>query len=171
MAAAITLHYQGAEIVLEKSDKLVAVRARAGMAGDMHDDIKAIAPGCDQAQIRKAGAFDLVDLTSSANDIEQDLDWLRSRPAVAAASHVFHARSTKKFFVPTGNIRLIFKSGTPAHQYQALLSQYRLQTIETRGSGDFLVSITTGSKNPIATASALQSEVSVDLAEPEFAAR
>ncbi len=170
VAVAITLRYQGTEIDFEKSDRFVAIRARAGMADAMHDDIEVIAPGNGGVQIRKVGAFEVIDLTSSKNDIEQDLDWLRSRPAVAAASHVFHDQSTKRVYVPTGNIHLVFAGGTPAHQHQALLSQYRLQAIETRGSGDFLVSITTGSKNPIATASALQSETGVDLAEPEFAA-
>lgn len=53
---------------------------------------------------------------------------------------------------------------------QAILSQYRLQAIETRGAGNFLVSITSGSKNPIATTAALQQETGIDLAEPEFAA-
>jgi hypothetical protein len=51
-----------------------------------------------------------------------------------------------------------------------MLSQYRLQAVETRGAGDFLVSITSGSKNPIATAAALQQEPGVAVAEPEIAA-
>lgn len=170
MAAAITLKYQGKNIDFEKSDQLVAVRARAGMVREMHDDLEAIAPGIHQSKTRLVGAFELVDLTQSENDIEQDLDWLRSRPAVAAASHVFQEASDDGVYVPTGNIHLTFTDQATAFQQQAIFQQFRLQTIEARGSGDFLVSITIGSRNPIATASALQKETFVDLAEPEFTA-
>jgi hypothetical protein len=64
----------------------------------------------------------------------------------------------------------VFESGVKGHEQQAMLSQYRLQAVETRGAGDFLVSITSGSKNPIATAAALQQEPGVAVAEPEIAA-
>ena len=89
MAAAITLQYRGKDIQFEKSDQLVAVRARAGMNKRMHEDLESIAPGTLQMQARLIGSFEVVNLTPSENDIDQDLDWLRSRPSVAAASHVF----------------------------------------------------------------------------------
>ncbi len=170
MAGAIKSQYLGKCIDLEKSDLLVAVRARAGMSKDMHDDLEKIAPENLRKGSRVVGAFEVVDLTPSKNNIEKDLDWLRSRPSVAAASHVFHSQSKNKIYVPTGNIHLVFVDQCSARQQQAVFSQFRLQVIEARGSKDFLVSITSGSKNPIVTASALQQESGVGFAEPEFAA-
>ncbi len=170
MANAITLQFQGRRVDFVKNEKLAAVRARAGMETAMRDEIDVIIPGERPTQARMIGAFEIIDLAGSGNDIEQDLDWLRSRPAIAVATHVFQIDSMESLYVPTGNIHLILKSQLAGHRQQALLNQYRLQTIETRGSGDFLVSITAGSKNPITTAAALQQEPMVDLAEPEFVA-
>lgn len=170
MANAITLRFQGNEVDFFKNDELAAVRARAGMEAAMRDEIELIAPGHRQTKVHMIGAFEIINLASSVNDIEQDLDWLRSRPAVAVATHVFQIETTESPYVPTSNIHLIFKSHLTGHEQQAILNQYRLQATETRGSGDFLVSITAGSRNPIATAAALQKEPNVDLAEPEFVA-
>lgn len=170
MADAITLQLQGKDIEFTKSERLGAVRARAGMDTAMRDDIERIAPGFKEAERRMIGAFDIIDLEGSENGIEQDLDWLRSRPAVAVATHVFQILSTGTLYVPNGNIHLILNSRLTGHAQQAILNRYRLQTIENRGSGDFLVSITAGSKNPITTAADLQLQTMVEQAEPEFVA-
>jgi hypothetical protein len=170
LAAVITLRYQGKDVVFEKSDRLVAVWARAGMVDAMHDDIERIAPGNGRTRAALADAFEVVDLGASGDAINRNLDWLRSRAAVAAATHVFRMGAAGIGYVPTGKIHLVFESGVKGHEQQAMLSQYRLQAVETRGAGDFLVSITSGSKNPIATAAALQQEPGVAVAEPEIAA-
>ncbi len=170
MSGTITLQYLGRDIRLEKSDQLVAVRARAGMDGAMFEELEVIAPGSADNRHRQAGAFEVVDLTRSKNGIEQDLDWLRSRPSVAAASHVFLGVSGSGVYVPTGNIHMIFSDQASPTRQQATFNQFRLQVIEVRGERDFLMSITSGSKNPVATASALEREAGVDQADPEFAA-
>ena len=124
MAAAITLQYQGKSTHFEKSDQLVAVRARAGMVEEMHEDLESIAPGVLQMQARSVGSFEVVNLTRSENDIDQDLDWLRSRPSVAAASHVFQQHSNDNVYVPTGNIHLTFTDKVSAHQQQGIFHQF-----------------------------------------------
>lgn len=155
-------------MIFEKSPSLIAVRARAGMAAAMEADIGSIGLA-DRARRRSVGAFEVIELRPSLVGIEQDLDWLRSRPAVAAASHVFSIRGQAALMVPDGHVHVQFERAVPGHEQQVILTRYRLQAIEQRGDGDYLVRITIGSKNPIATAAALQIEPSVKLAEPEFA--
>ena len=168
MADSLALRYQKRDVIFEKSRKLVAVRARAGMAAAMHADIDRIAKSPGPAHRRTIGAFEVVELRSSAAGIDHDLDWLRSRPSVAAASHVFMIRGRTKLMVPSGHVELQFADGLAGHEQQAVLTRYRLQAIEQRGKGNYLVSITSGSKNPIVTAAALQAEPGILLAEPEF---
>lgn len=167
MADSIALRYRNRDVVFEKSRTLIAARARAGMGAAMQTDIDAIA--LPAARPLTIGAFDLIELRPSAAGLEQDLDWLRGRPAVAVASHVFTLAGGTAPMVPNGHIELLFASGVPGHVQQAILSHHRLQVIEQRGQGSYLVSMTSGSRNPIVTAASLQAEPGVLLAEPEFA--
>lgn len=168
MADAITLLFRKKSVTFEKSAHLVAARARAGMSEAMQDDIDVMTVGKTGAKRGWHGAFELIELNAPKEAIEQHLDWLRGRPAVAVASHVFHVANSPEPYVPTGKIHVIFETGVLGHEQQTILSQYRLQAVEARGSGDFLVTVTTGSKNPIATAAALQQEAGIAFAEPEF---
>ncbi|MGI9419194.1 MAG: hypothetical protein ACR2RA_15295 [Geminicoccaceae bacterium] len=168
MADTVALRYQNRDVVFEKSRALIAVRARAGMATAMHADIDSVAEAGVSAPRRTIGAFDVVTLRPSMTGLEQTLDWLRARPSVAAASHVFTIRGEAALKVPDGHLHLRFAPTVPGHEQQAVLTRYRLQAIEERGNGDYLVRITSGSKNPLATSAALQAEPGIALAEPEF---
>ena len=169
MTETVTLRFRGKDVDFTKSERLGAVRARAGMETAMRDDIERRAPGYKGLKIRMIGTFEIIELEGFENDVDQVLDWLRSRPAVAVATHVFHSNAADVLYVPTGNIHVVFKDYLSGHEQQALLNNYRLQAVETRGDGDFLVTITAGSKNPVATSAALQREAMIDLAEPDFA--
>ncbi|MGI9501355.1 MAG: hypothetical protein ACR2P3_15065 [Geminicoccaceae bacterium] len=168
MGDTVALRYQNQDVVFEKSTTLVAVRARAGMAMAMQADVDTIALADGSKRRQAIGSFEVVELRPSAAGFEQDLDWLRARPAVAAATHVFRIQGKAALIVPDGHVHLIFDDTVSGHQQQTVLTRYRLQAIEQRGDGDYLVRITSGSKNPIATAAALQTEPGVLLAEPEF---
>ncbi len=169
VADTIALRYRNRKVVFEKSMKLIAVRARAGMAAAMQADIDGIAAIARSAPRQTVGAFELVELRSRRSGLEQSLDALRARPSVAAASHVFMIKGSPLLMVPDGHVRLQFDAGLSGHEQRAVFTRYRLQTIEQRGNGNFLVRITSGSKNPLVTAAALQTEAGVTLAEPEFA--
>ena len=168
MADSFVLRYQNQDVVFEKSGILIAVRARAGMADAMQADVDRIAASNATPHQQAIGAFDVVELRSSTAGLEQDLDWLRARPSVAVASHVFVMQGKDALMVPNGHVRLLFGGSLSGHEEQTVLIRYRLQVIEQRGNGEYLVRITSGSKNPLATAAALQAEPGVSLAEPEF---
>lgn len=168
MAGSITLRYQNRDVIFEKSTRLIAARARAGMAAAMQKDINRIALTSGSGDRQTVGAFEVVELRPSPMGLDQDLDWLRARPSVAAASHVFFIKSQTAVMVPSGHVELQFDDGLAGHEQQAILHRYRLQAIEQRGKGGYLVSITSGSKNPLVTAAALQAEPGIFLAEPEF---
>ena len=168
MADSITLRYQNREVIFEKSTKFVAVRARAGMALRMQAEIDRIAVANGSGHRQTIGAFEVVELRPSATGLDQDLDWLRAQPSVAAASHVFFVKGQATLMVPSGHVELQFDLDLAGHEQQAILARYRLQAVEHRGQGSYLVSITSGSKNPLATAAALQAEPGIALAEPEF---
>ncbi|MEM7045459.1 MAG: hypothetical protein AAF543_21835 [Pseudomonadota bacterium] len=168
MADFIELRYLNQDVIFEKSGKLIALRARAGMAVAMQADVDTIiAPGRSLGD-QVIGAFEVIELRPSSAGLEQDLDWLRGRPSVAAASHVFTIRGETALLVPDGHVCLHLSKAVSVQEQQALLTRYRLQVIEQRGAGEFLVRITSGSKNPLATAADLQAEPGVALAEPEF---
>lgn len=170
MANSVALRYRNKDVVFEKSATLIAVRARAGMAAALNADVDSIAVTGGAASRQVVGAFEVVELRSVSGDLEQHLDWLRARPSVAAASHVFmiKGRNNPALMIPDGHVVLLFDDSLSGHERQTLLTRYRLQTIEHRGDGEYLVRITSGSKNPLATAAALQTEAGVTLAEPEF---
>ncbi|MDH3663717.1 MAG: hypothetical protein OEU92_27510 [Alphaproteobacteria bacterium] len=168
MADAVALSYRNRKVVFEKCAELVAVRARAGMAAAMQADVDSIASASRSARRLTIGAFEVVELRPSTAGLEQDLDRLRARPSVAAASHVFTVKGQTALMVPDGHVHLQFDRSVSAHQQRAVLTRFRLQVIEERGGGDFLVRITQGSKNPLVTAADLQAEPGVILAEPEF---
>lgn len=168
MADTFALRYQHQDVVFEKSGHLIAVRARAGMLDAMQADINRIAVAESPAQRQTIGAFEVVELRSSESGLEQDLDWLRSRPSVAAASHVFTIQGKAGLMVPDGHVRLLFDGSLNGHEEERFLTRYRLQATERRGHGEYLARITSGSKNPLATAVALQAEPGITLAEPEF---
>lgn len=168
MADTVALRYRSQDVVFEKSAKLVAVRARAGMAVALEADVGTIAVDDVSTRRQTVGAFEVIELRPSATGIEQDLDWLRARPAVAAATHVFRIQGETALIVPNGHVHLLFERTVSGHEQQVVLTRYRLQAIEQRGDGDYLVRITSGSKNPLATAAALQTEPGVSFAEPEF---
>ncbi|MEM9625631.1 MAG: hypothetical protein AAGA21_05305 [Pseudomonadota bacterium] len=170
MADIVALRYRNHDVVFEKSATLIAVRARAGMAAALEADVDSIAVTNGSASRQTIGAFEVVELRTLPDDLERNLDWLRARPSVAAASHVFTIRGKPhSLMIPDGHLVLLFDDGFPGHRQQALLTRYRLQTIEQRGNGEYLVRITSGSKNPLVTAADLQAEAGVALAEPEFA--
>jgi hypothetical protein len=169
VADTVTLRYQGRrDVIFEKSGTLIAVRARAGMAAAMQADVDSLAVAKGASGRQTVGAFEVAELRLSATGLEQDLDWLRARPSVAAASHVFMIQGQTVPMVPDGHVHLVFDDSVSGHQRQTVLTRYRLQVIEERGNGDYLVRITQGSKNPLKTAAALQAEPGVTLAEPEF---
>ena len=170
MADTVALRYRNRNVVFTKSKSLVAVRARAGMASTMQIDVDSVATANGAKPIQIVGAFDVIELRPSASGLEQDLDWLRGRPSVALATHVFHIKGSAELMVPNGDVLLQFDTMTSGHEQEAMMTRYRLQAVEDHGNGEYLVRITSGSRNPLATAAALQAEPGVSLAEPEFAA-
>ena len=167
MADTVALRYRNRDVVFVKSETLIAIRARAGMADAMQADIGRVTNGAAPRQI--VGAFEVAELRQSHAGFEQDLDWLRGRPSVAAASHVFVIKGKTILMIPDGHVELLFDGSLTTHEEQAVFARYRLQVIEHRGDRDYLVRITSGSKNPLLTAAALQAEPGISLAEPEFA--
>ena len=169
MADTVALRYRNRNVVFVKSETLIAIRARAGMDDAMQADIDRMVVTDETTTRQAVGAFEVVELRQSKAGFEQDLDWLRGRPSVAAASHVFVIKGKTILMVPDGHVQLLFDGSLSSREEQTVLARYRLQVIEQRGDGDYLVRITSGSKNPLRTAAALQTEPGISLAQPEFA--
>jgi hypothetical protein len=163
----VLLHYGNRDVTIEKSARFIAIRARAGMETAMLADIAAVTARWRKKRLT-ADDFRIIETRSAALDLEQDLDWFRARPSVAAASHVFQIKGEAGLLVPNGHIHLIFDEQVDGHRHQIIFTHYRLQRVEERGRGDYLVRITKGSNNPIITAAALQKETEILHAEPEL---
>ena len=108
MADAVNLRYKNRDVVFEKNDRLVAVRPRAGMAKALAADLDAITIDKQSPRYEELSKFNVVELRPSTAGIDPALDWLRARPSVAAASHVFMIQGCDALMVPEGHIRLLF---------------------------------------------------------------
>jgi subtilisin family serine protease len=166
----ITLKYGGGKVDFAKSASLIAIRPRAGMAGRLRDELGAVSMRMPAAERGKLGGFKLVELATSAEETDRELDTLRRSPTVAAGSHVFHTGADNVPFVPTGELFVVFKEeGASEAERQALLDDHHLQLVEARGKGEFIVRVTSASENPVKAAASLQKSELVEVAEPEFA--
>jgi len=171
MSETVSLKYGGQTISLERSDRLVAVKPRAGMEVSMERAINSIPtarhPKADERLL--LGGFQVVELGETAEDANAQLDRLRHDPAVATGSHVYHTSGDGVPFVPTGEVYIEFKSNASPAAKEELFDKYKLEILEPRGEDALIVKTTPESPNPVKVAEELQKQGIVELAEPDLA--
>lgn len=164
-----SIKYGGRALELTQSDTLIGVRPKPGRDADMMAAVSALRNGTPPVAHGTLGGFEIVEMESSAQDTDKNLDRLRHDTAVAVGTHVFHTSDDGVPFVPTGELFLLFKEGTPDDEKQKLLDDQHLELVEARGADEFIVRTTQESRNPIKVAEALQKAEAVEVAEPELA--
>lgn len=106
---------------------------------------------------------------NAKRNLDQKLDEMRARPDVSVGTHVWHVGGEEDVpFIPTGNLYIEFKPGTPDEKQRALMDELNLNVIEVVHADAYRVSVTPESPNPIKCVMLLQKKKIVQIAEPEF---
>lgn len=171
MTNSVNLKYGGQTLSLARSERLVAVKPRPGMEVSMEKAINSLPnvrtpAGQDRLLL---GGFQIVELGSTAEESNAELDRLRHDPAVATGSHVYHTSDDGVPFVPTGEVYIEFKPGTQPEIKERLFDRYSLEIIEARGDHALIAKTTPDSPNPVKVAEELQRQGEVAFAEPDLA--
>ncbi|MDB5583155.1 MAG: hypothetical protein JWR80_8331 [Bradyrhizobium sp.] len=164
----IELTYGGKKLSFEKSDNLIAVKAKPGMETQINS-VLADLPTRASTENFKLNGFKVIGVDATASETDQHLNVLRHDPAVAVGTHVFHTSGDGVPFVPTGTVFVAFKKGSSEAEKDKLIEDHKLQILESRDHDELIVKVTTDSENPLKTAASLQKSSLVDIAEPEFA--
>jgi hypothetical protein len=90
---------------------------------------------------------------------------------VLVGTHVFELSEGRGIFVPTGELFVGFKTGTPAELKQKVITEFSLKIKDTRGREGFFLVVTPQSPNPIKVATSLQLRPFVSVAEPDLASK
>ncbi len=169
----VTLSIGGTPVRLERSRHFVGIRPKPGRDAEVGDAVAAFTgpDGAPAALGSQLGGFRLVEIgAASAESSDRKLDMLRAEAGVQVGTHVFHTGAGSAVpFVPTGQIFVSFDPALSGDARQAILDQHGLRVLEGRGEDDVLLHTTRQSRNPVATAAALQAEPGVLIAEPELA--
>lgn len=106
---------------------------------------------------------------NAKRNLDQKLDDLRAQPDVSVGTHVWHVDGEEDIpFIPTGNLYIEFRPGTPDDKQRDLMDEYFLNVIEVVHADAYRVSVTAESPNPIKCVMLLQKKKIVQIAEPEF---
>lgn len=174
MSSSVTINYGGRKLTLSKSERLIAVKPAAGMAGDLERAVRSVTGHAAAApEAGTLGGFRLVEVGAAAaaktGEAKRQLDQLRADPSIAAGTHVFHTGEDGVPFVPTGEIYLKFEPSATAEARQRLIDEAKLQVVQARGAHGLIARTTPASGNPVKVAAALQDSDLVAVAEPELA--
>jgi subtilisin family serine protease len=169
----VTLTLGGRTVTLQRSTRLIGVRPKPGREAGASRAVAAITGAAADPPALGAdlGGFRLVEVGAlPPAKLDAQLDMLRAEPDLQVGTHVFHLGAGNTVpFVPTGEILVSFRPGTPVQERQSILDRHGLRVLEGRGENDVLAHTTPRSSNPVTTAARLQAEPSVSLAEPDLA--
>lgn len=160
-----TLRMGNRTVTLDKSPNLFALRAASPAAG-----ISAAAESEGGRVLpQNLGGFQLVEVPRDLNTLESSLDKLRADSRVDVGTHVYHTSEDAVPFVPTGELFVTFKPGATADERNAVLDDFKLQVMQSRGPDVVIARVTAGSPNPVKVAEQLQGHAAVEIAEPDLA--
>lgn len=163
----IYLKYGDSVLGFKRSEKIVAVKVRAGQDEAMMRDMpRGAAPPTDR--INRLGDYMLLDIEQMTNDSERALEDLRSRAPVAAGMPIYYTSDDEVPFIPTGHIYIVFTDDAPLEDCRLLIEEHELQVVETRAEREIIAMVTPRSGSPVEIAAALQQSPLVAVAEPDM---
>jgi subtilisin family serine protease/uncharacterized protein YraI len=158
----LTFKYGGEDITIHKSLDQVAVKKRAVQTSNQK---------ADDSISGRLGSFDLItNKRKGLKTIDKTLDKLRAQNDVAVGSHVYHFTEggDDSPMVPNGKIYVVFAAESDEDLHDDVFAELKLSIRERRATGEYIVSVTPDSPNPIKCAIALQARADVLVAEPSF---
>jgi hypothetical protein len=167
---AFALKYGNQSITLSQSKQLIGVKLRQNKL-DAQDAVQRTLPDSSWKSEGTLGGFRLVSISGCSVDADQALDRIRRDSAVLVGTHVFELSEGRGIFVPTGELFVGFKAGTPAELKQKVINEFGLKIKETRGKEGFFLVVTPQSPNPVKVAMKLQHRPFVSVAQPDLASK
>jgi hypothetical protein len=172
---AFALKYGNHSITLSQSKQLIGVKLRQNKPddaqGDAEDAVQRTLPESSWKSEGTLGGFRLVSICDCSVDADQALDRIRRDASVLVGTHVFELSEGRGIFVPTGELFVGFKAGTPAELKQRVINEFGLKIKEARGREGFLLVVTPESPNPVKVATRLQLRPFISVAEPDLASK
>jgi len=168
---AFALKYGNQSITLAQSKQLIGVKLRHNKADDAQAAVQRSLPDSNWKSEGTLGGFRLVSICDCSVDADQALDRIRRDASVLVGTHVFELSEGRGIFVPTGELFVGFKTGTPAELKQKVITEFSLKIKDTRGREGFFLVVTPQSPNPIKVATSLQLRPFVSVAEPDLASK
>lgn len=164
----LTFNYGGEEVTIHKSTSMVAVKKKPSSSSKKkktgaNDDVEQSGD--------KLGNFELVvSKRRGEKTIDKALEKLRAQDETAVGTHVYHfnENSDANPLVPNGKLYLVFYESVSDEREDEIIASFSLAIREKRGRGEYIVSVTTASPNPIKCAIALQQLPEVSIAEPSL---
>ena len=164
----LTFNYGGEEVTIHKSTSMVAVKKKP-----TNSSKKKKAGGNDDVEHSgdKLGSFELVvSKRRGEKTMEKALEKLRAQDETAVGTHVYHfdENSDANPLVPNGKLYLVFYESVSDEREDEIIASFHLAVREKRGRGEYVLSVTAASPNPIKCAIALQQLPEVSVAEPSL---
>jgi hypothetical protein len=157
----LTFKYGGEDITIHKSIQQVAVKKRVSA--------KPSQKNIDDGVSGRLGNFDIVTAKRKGEKtIEKTLDKLRAQDDVSVGSHVYHFTEggDDAPMVPNGKIYVVFTAESDEEMQDDVFAALHLSIRERRSAGEYIVSVSPDSQNPIKCAIALQQRADILVAEP-----
>ena len=117
--------------------------------------------------IKNLGGFNVVTLNGVQN-VDEQLDEVRQKQEVEIGTHVYYVEGSDRPLVATGELFIVFQTGTSQEEQAIVLDEFQLELVEQRTEDQIIVRVTSRSPNPFKVASALQEISMVKLAEPDL---
>ena len=165
------LKYGNQSIKLAQSETLIGVKPKRNRIADAQEAIQRTLSGGSWQDQGVLGGFQIVSVNDKSVDADAALDQLRLDESVLVGTHIFELPNQRGIYVPTGDLFVEFKPGTPKASKQSAIDEFKLSVKEARGPDGFIMSVTPQSPNPIKVASGLQQKPFVAIAEPDLASK
>jgi subtilisin family serine protease len=165
------LRYGKTQIELSQSRTLIGIRPSQPRTDSATSALSRTLGDDNWREAGVVGGFRIVAIKDAGIDLDGALDEIRRDSTIAVGTHVFEVPGGRGIYVPTGDLLVEFKAGTPDDARQALLDKYALSVKEAREEDGLIVSVTRKSPNPIKVAAGLQESDVVTIAEPDLATK
>ena len=157
----ITIKSGKGELTLKKSKSLVGLKTVAEKETADQEYV-------DAEVLKNLGGFNVVTLKDEDQNIDDQLDQVRTRDEVEVGTHVYFPEGSNRPLIATGEIFIVFEEGVSEEEQLIVLDEFKLTIEERRNPEEIIAKVTSQSPNPIKVAHFLQQLSMVKLAEPDL---
>ncbi|TIV68247.1 MAG: hypothetical protein E5V74_07055 [Mesorhizobium sp.] len=166
MATKVEIKFGRSNVILTRSDVLVAARPRLGRTTSFGTEIQSLGARGQGALRGRVAGFDIVELPTSFRKQRSAREEFGRMMSVDRQTAVYHTSDDLVPFVPTGTIYLALADGVDQAAGNDILQRYGLTVLKSERAGRFTV---LAQSDTVDICLALQAEPAVAIAEPDLA--